>query len=185
MLRNTLFLPLMAAAIGGPLLFFANEGGEQDPAEDEQLDLEEIENVNLDAPQKSFYDPQANLTEIFNFSLTPAAVENKFRQVTKTEIAGFYIYRSSLISGHGDQDIAGAITYQFSRRNRLKSIRFSGFATDPGKLVQFASAQFGFAATNQSGEFRPTTFSGYSGELLLTQSLEYDGQVKISLEVSR
>lgn len=187
MIRNTLFLPLMAAAIGGPFLLMSGpkEGGEADEESAETV-ATDIELAEFNGQKKQFYDPLENLSEVFNFRQSATGVEQRFPKATRSKMNGFEIYRSSVLSGHGDQDIVGAITYEFNFRGNLKRIRFKGFVVDPSKLLMTLQNDFSFQKTDQTGaEYRPTTFSGYSGSLRLTNSADYKGQLDIELEISR
>lgn len=187
MIRNTLFLPLMAAAIGGPMFFLAGLG-EKEPAEAEnnEIPIDELDPVKFDPSSKTFYEADKNLSGIFNFNLTPALIEKKWKKLTKSQVNGFQIYRTSILSGHGDQDIVGAVTYHFHSGDRLQSIRFHGFSVDPSNLINLASSEFGFGRVGQNEhEFRPSALAGYSGLLKLTRSTKYQDQLKIEFEVGR
>ena len=188
MIRNTLFLPLMAAAIGGPFLFLSDsdDGSEEADSTIEEKTME-LEAVRLDdQPPQSFYEPQENLDEVFSFNWTPNQLASRWPKMTQTRLNGFRVCRTSLLSGHGDTDIVGAVTYRFDSRDRLKSVRFTGFAVDPARLVQLAQGRFGFSPSDsERTRFLPSTFAGYSGSLTMSRSLKYEGQWKLDFEVSR
>lgn len=186
MLRNTLFLPLMAAAIGGPMLFFAGSGDDSGDEKKEETAIEELSPDQLDQPTRKFYEPAGDLGQVFSFLMTPAQIETRWKDVTRTELNGYRIYRASLLTGHGKFDISGAITYRFDAEGRLKKISFTGFTADPRRLTDFLAAEFGFKPTDNAGMTmvsRP--FSRYNGKLQLTRSTQWDGQVEIDLTISR
>lgn len=186
-LRKSLFLPLMAASIGGPFLFLAGEN-ESDPQQDQQEEIV-VGDLSTDSDQvanKVIYRPVDDYSQIFNFNLTPAIVESRWQEATRSAINGYQIYRSSLLVGHGPQDPVGAITYQFDDRGVLRKIEFAGLVADPSQLVNFISGRFGFARVEgASNEFRPTAFSGHTGSLVLSPSKNHKGQIKIELAIAR
>lgn len=187
MIRNTLFLPLMAAAIGAPV-FMLGGLGDKEPAEAEnnEIQIDELDPVKFNSSSKTFYQADKNLSGIFNFNLTPALIEKKWNKLTKSQINGFEIYRTSILSGHGDQDIVGAVTYHFDARDHLQTIRFHGFSVDPSNLVNLASSEFGFSKVEQNEhEFRPSALAGYSGLLKISSSTKYQDQLKIEFQVGR
>ena len=175
----------MAASIGGPFLFFAGEG-EKDSGESEEQVIGDVELTGFDTSTKKFYEPAGDLGQVFNFNLTPQAVEHRWSKATKSSVNGFQIYRTSMLSGHGPQDPVGALTYHFNNGGRLKSIHFTGFVTDPSLISSFVTSRFGFTRADASGAvYRPSTFSGHSGEMTLKSSKEYQGQYQVELTVSR
>lgn len=186
LLRKSWFLPLLAASVGGPLLFLSEgERSTDGPTEegflDGQLNLTQVE-----GSRQPIYRPDQNLDEIFNFRLTPQVIESRWENVTRSAMNDRQIYRTSMLSGHGPSDMVGALTYEFDRGSVLRTIRFSGFVEDPSLVVQFVGSRFGFARTDGSGmEFQPTAFSGHAGALQMSRSPDYENHLRIELWVAR
>ena len=186
MLRKSLFLPLMAAAIGGPLLFLS-EGSNTDSGNESGDELAVgMSLASLDSSQKPIYRADQNLDEVLDFRLTPRAIENRWENVTKSALADRQIFRTSMLSGHGPTDPVGALTYEFDFKGLLRSIRFSGLVEDPRPFIGFVGGKFGFAKTDSQGnEYRPTAFSGYTGLMRLSPSPAEKNQLLIELTIER
>ncbi len=188
MIRQTLLFPLLVAAIGGPFLLMsggANKSDKNDSSTDADI-VSGIKTASFPEDQTTFYKPTQNLAEVFNFQVRPEWVTNRFDHVTESEIDGYKIYRASILSGHGPQDIVGAITYQFDFRGNVKAIRFNGFTNEPAQIIQFASRQFGMSPDpNSPGDFATTQYASIKGKLEIDKSKKYDGQYKIFVDVQR
>lgn len=187
MFRQTFLFPLLIAAVGGPFLLMSG-GGSKD-GEKSPTDVDRVGGIKVPSfpeEQTTFYKPSQNLAEVFNFQVNPAWVANRFDGVTQTEINGYKIYRASILSGHGAQDIVGAITYRFDFRGNVKGIRFNGFANEPNGIIQFATTQFSMGPNPDSpGDFVTTGFTSVKGKLDLEKSKKYEGQYKIDFDLNK
>lgn len=188
MIRQTLLFPLLVAAIGGPFLLMSGGANKSDENQSstEADPVSGIKLASFPEDQTTFYKPTQNLAEVFNFQVRPEWVANRFDHVMQSEIDGYKIYRASILSGHGPQDIVGAITYQFDFRGSVKAIRFNGFATEPSQIIQFASRQFAMSPDpNSPGDFATTEYASIKGKLEIDKSKKYDGQYKIFVDLHR
>jgi hypothetical protein len=85
-----------------------------------------------------------SLPEIFRFDIHSAWIMNTWGRVStgliEQDLEGM---RVTVISGTGQHDIAGSLTYYFDRQYQVQRIHFSGFSPDPRQLVEFITRQFG------------------------------------------
>ncbi len=51
-------------------------------------------------------------------------------------------YRVPLVTGTGESDLAGSLTYYFNKKQQLDRIIFHGTSGDPRSLVTFVSGEF-------------------------------------------
>ena len=184
MFRQTLFFPFLVAAIVAPFLL-VSDGTDSDSDTDAEVSpAVDVESLTEPGEIQQFYAPAGNLGDIFNFGLTPDAVRSRWNQVTESELQGLTILRSSILSGHGPNDIGGAITYRFNSRNQMQGIQFIGFATNPNALIQFATSQFGLQAElGNKNQFVSGNFSRYDGTLKVQSSSQFKGQFKVELDL--
>jgi hypothetical protein len=184
MFRQTLFFPLMVAAVGGPFLMFS---GDNERSTDNGDELSEI-NGDAIAPSlqpEKIYTPSGTLSDIFSFQVTPAWIKGNWDNVTESELGGYKIFRASILTGHQDQDVVGAITYRFDFREKAKSLQFGGFVTDPSAMIGLLNDQFGFRAKPEVGEYLTGGFSGFNGKVSILASPRYKGQFQIDLVISQ
>jgi hypothetical protein len=87
----------------------------------------------------------ASLDEVFRFDVTTGWIMQKWPRVNTAigdqELRGF---RVPLITGAGEQDLAGALTYYFNKQHSCQRIAFSGTVGDPRPLVQHLTEKYGF-----------------------------------------
>ena len=98
------------------------------------------------AKQKDIEGPRTrNLTDVFHFDGTPAWVVERWPRVTTglahPELQG---YRVPLVTGTGQDDLAGSLTYYFDGNRRVEFLTFHGVTGDPRKLVALVVQKYGF-----------------------------------------
>jgi hypothetical protein len=90
--------------------------------------------------------PIVDIGDALRFDLAPNWVLQRWPRVStgmgQVQMQG---YRVALVTGTSEHDLAGSLTYYFNPRQQLQRIVFYGTTGDPGKLVAFLSARFGFA----------------------------------------
>jgi hypothetical protein len=100
--------------------------------------------VKVDAAAEA--PPIVDIGEALRFDLTPAWVLQRWPRVStgmgQVQMQG---YRVALVTGTSEHDLAGSLTYYFNPRQQLQRIVFYGTTGDPGKLVAFLNARYGFA----------------------------------------
>jgi hypothetical protein len=93
-------------------------------------------------PQKIDTPPQ-DLAEVLHFNGTPAWVMTRWPRVTsglaQLDLQG---YRVPLVTGTGESDVAGSLTYYFDREQRVKFITFRGTTGDPRKLIGLVTQHY-------------------------------------------
>ncbi len=87
-----------------------------------------------------------DLAEALRFDVTPAWVVRRWRWVSaglsQLPLNG---YRVPLLTGTGEDDLAGALTYYFNSRQQLQRITFQGTTGDAAKLIRVLRSRFQFA----------------------------------------
>ncbi len=93
------------------------------------------------ASQEKFVD----LEQAFRWEITPAWILGNWPRVT-THLAALDSqgYRVTLITGTGQTDLAGAVTYYFDPQQRLQKMVFHGTTGDAKRLVQFLISRHHF-----------------------------------------
>jgi hypothetical protein len=88
-----------------------------------------------------------NLIEVLDFDGTPEWVMARWPRVTvglaELDMQG---YRMPLVTGTGEEDLAGSLTYYFDRTRRVKLVHFRGMTGNPRKLITLMTQRYGFAA---------------------------------------
>jgi hypothetical protein len=96
------------------------------------------------------YDPGS----IFNFQITPEWILAHWPSVS-TGLAQLQLegYRVPLVTGIGQQDLAGALTYYFNAKQKLQRITFVGVTGDPRSLIGLLVERFAMTRrlTNDPG----------------------------------
>jgi hypothetical protein len=107
--------------------------------------------------------------EVFDFNITPQWVSEQWPHVTTglgdPRLPG---YRVALVTGQQPTDLAGALTYYFDTRDRLRRITFVGSTGDARFLVDWVKRRFGFQWRDQNGTvatYVAGRFSPYQGYL--------------------
>ena len=100
--------------------------------------------VTTAAPPRQLTDV-AEMAEVFRLDVTPVWVMNRWTRVS-TQLSSLdgHGYRVPLVTGSGEDDLAGALTYYFTPEHRLRRITFSGTTGDPRRLVWLLNNRFGF-----------------------------------------
>lgn len=87
----------------------------------------------------------AQLTEVLRFDISPGWVMSRWPRVSaglaELDQQG---YRVPLVTGTGQDDLAGSLTYYFSKQQQLEQIVFHGSTGDPRKLVALVTSQYKF-----------------------------------------
>ncbi len=97
------------------------------------------------------------LAEAFRFDVTTGWILTRWPRVSaglaELQLQG---YRVPLVTGTGQDDLAGALTYYFNPRQQVQRITFQGTTGDARKLIHFLAAQhrFGRRLTNDPRIFR-------------------------------
>lgn len=83
-----------------------------------------------------------HLGEVLNFDITPQSILSRWPRVsTRLSDLNLQGYRVPLVTGTGDDALAGALTYYFNREQRLERITFVGKTGDPRALVAELQSQ--------------------------------------------
>jgi hypothetical protein len=84
------------------------------------------------------------LAEVLHFEGTPAWVMSRWPRVTsglaEPDMQG---YRVPLVTGTGENDIAGSLTYYFDAQQHVKLFHFRGTTANPHQLVAFVTERYG------------------------------------------
>lgn len=87
-----------------------------------------------------------DLAEVLNFDGSPAWVMSRWPRVTvglaETDLQG---YRMPLVTGTGENDLAGSLTYYFDKNQRVQFIHFRGTTGNPHKLIGLVTQRYGLA----------------------------------------
>lgn len=98
-----------------------------------------------------------DLPEILRFDVTPGWIISRWPWVSaglaQLDLQG---YRVPVVTGAGEDDLAGALTYYFNPRQQVQRITFRGTTGDPGPLIRLLASRFRFGRrlTNDPGLFR-------------------------------
>jgi len=98
-----------------------------------------------------------DLAEIFRLDVTPGWIMSRWPWLSaglaQLDLQG---YRVPVLTGAGEDDLAGALTYYFNPRQQVQRITFRGTTGDPGKLIRLLADRFRFGRrlTNDPGLFR-------------------------------
>lgn len=83
--------------------------------------------------------------QVFRFDVKPGWVLSNWRRVTTgLSDADRQGYRVLLVTGTGEADLAGSLTYYFDNLQRLERITFTGATGDYRPLVAFLETRYGF-----------------------------------------
>ena len=108
------------------------------------------------APQAPKHAPLHDMADVLRWDLTPDAVVQRWPRVSAglayLELQG---YRVPLVTGTAEDDLAGALTYYFSPRQKLQRITFHGTTGNARRLVDLVTSRFGLARrfTNDASVF--------------------------------
>jgi hypothetical protein len=95
-----------------------------------------------------------DLAEVIQFNASPGWVLQRWPRVTaglaELDLQG---YRVPLVTGTGQDDLAGSLTYYFDRSQKAARIDFQGTTGDPRKLIALVTNQYHFEpqASNDPG----------------------------------
>jgi hypothetical protein len=84
------------------------------------------------------------LAAVFRFDITSGWILSQWSRVS-TGLADLDLhgYRVALVSGTGEGDLAGSLTYYFNAQQRLQRITFQGSTGDARQLVAYMTAVHG------------------------------------------
>ena len=105
------------------------------------------------ADQPGFQD----LAEVLRFDITAAWILARWPWVSaglaQLDLQG---YRVPVVTGAGEDGVAGALTYYFNSRQQAQRITFYGTTGDPDKLIRLLASRFHFGRhlSNNPGLFR-------------------------------
>jgi hypothetical protein len=86
-----------------------------------------------------------SLTDVLRFDIAPAWIMARWPHVlTMADSGKLQGYRVPLVTGTGEHDVAGTLTYYYSPRPELQRIRLTGVMGDPSQLVALVTSRFGF-----------------------------------------
>ena len=96
------------------------------------------------------------LGEVLRFDVTPNWIVDRWPRVS-TGLAQLQLqgYRVPLVTGTGEDDVAGALTYYFNSRQQVQRITLQGATGSTNKLVNLFTTRYGFARrmTNNPGVY--------------------------------
>ncbi len=100
--------------------------------------------------------PSRDLADVLRFNITPGWVTQSWPRVS-TGLAHLQMqgYRVPLVTGTGEGDLAGSLTYYFGPRQKLQRISFQGSTGNANKLVKFLTTEYHFTRriTNDAALF--------------------------------
>ncbi len=83
------------------------------------------------------------LEEVLRFDITPTwIVEHWPRVSTGLSELDLQGYRVALVTGTGDSDLAGSLTYYFNKKKEVERIIFHGASGDPRRLVALVTSRY-------------------------------------------
>ncbi|MEZ6087958.1 MAG: DUF6690 family protein [Pirellulaceae bacterium] len=96
--------------------------------------------------------PFRDFRDFLRFDATPAWVTAQFSRVT-TVLADPQLeaLRVPVVTGAKPDDLAGTVTYSFTREHRLQRISFNGFTGDPTRLVSLMLAYYHLSPDHSLG----------------------------------
>ncbi len=170
---------LLATAVGGPVAFFAgsdylDEQSEQSSTADAAAHPGAPKAGSPDgsptaAPDAEFNAafidgaPVRDLAEVFRFEVTTDWIFRRWPRVS-TGLAELQLqgYRVPLVTGTGEADLAGSLTYYFDAQQKVQRITFRGSTGDARNLVALVTGRHKFTRrlTNDPGLFVYEAASG-------------------------
>lgn len=173
MLRIIIKLLILAAAVGGPILyykspdawanikktslnFFSNETKEKkSPLKIGENTPHEV--TLLGTPKIPIHEGViADFSEVFRFDVSTDWIMKRWPRVS-TGMAQLQLqgYRVPLVTGTQLDDLAGSLTYYFNPYQQVQTITFSGTTGDATRLIRIMSKKYGFQRrlANDSGLF--------------------------------
>ncbi|MBN2023118.1 MAG: hypothetical protein JW809_10025 [Pirellulales bacterium] len=164
---------VLAAAVGGPMLFFRMSdvvaGVKKTIAAVTNSTVEETTDLASVAPPASAPTPVTvarpvplegapvhGFEEVLRFDVSPHWIMSRWTRVS-TGMAQLKLqgYRVLLVTGAARDDLAGSLTYYFNPQQQVQKIAFNGTTGDPTELVRYLATRFGFARrlANDGGLF--------------------------------
>jgi hypothetical protein len=87
--------------------------------------------------------PPHKLAEVLRFDITvPWIIENWPRVSSGLSELNLHGYRVPLVTGTGESDLAGSLTYYFNKKQQLDRIIFHGTSGDPRPLITIVGNNF-------------------------------------------
>jgi hypothetical protein len=95
--------------------------------------------------RRSHQPPVYRLEEVLRFDVSTTWVTSRWPRISaglaELDLHG---YRVPLVTGTGEQDLAGSLTYYFNKQQEVEKITFRGGTGDPRNLVALLTSQFKF-----------------------------------------
>ena len=149
MLSQKLLLPIVAsAAVGGYVLTQSNPGGaDPSPAEIGQDQLAHQVEAALAAAntfdQEPVFLPINGLGQVIRFDVTPFWIQQNWQHISQIQTEpGLEALRVSMVTGTGQTDVMGSLTYYFDSNQRVERIQLVGTTGDPAALLDFGKQNF-------------------------------------------
>ncbi|HTU24396.1 MAG TPA: DUF6690 family protein [Pirellulales bacterium] len=110
------------------------------------------------------------LEEVLRFDVTPTWISQRWPRVStglsELDLQG---YRVALVTGTGDSDLAGSLTYYFDKKKQTERIIFHGTSGDPSRLVALCTKRYELKQQKTEDPsltlFRRTWFGNTKSEL--------------------
>ena len=166
MIKRLFFIAVIAGAIGVPYLLSSSSdwwssigaqfSGTTDPKASSATASTDAKSASshqtAGVPANATATPPAvegfgaqDLADVLHFDGTPAWVMARWPRVTaglaELDLQG---YRVPLVTGTGDGDLAGSLTYYFDKNQRVTHITFHGTTGDPRKLIALVTSRYKF-----------------------------------------
>jgi len=114
----------------------------------------------------------ADLTQVFRFNVSPAWVMAQWSRVSSSLRDGkLQGLRVAYVSGTGNSDVAGALTYYFNARQQLQRIYFEGYTGDANQLIGFIAKNYQLRASPSLGS--GVFISGWNGSPTSLMRIRY------------
>lgn len=89
--------------------------------------------------------PVQELSEVVRFDIHPRWVMDRWPRVTtQLQLGEMEGIRVPLVTGTGENDLAGSLTYFFDKRQEVQRITFAGFTGDDRKLIGLFTEHYRF-----------------------------------------
>ena len=175
MLRMAIRILILAAAAGGPFLYYkspemlsgikakasnlfaSKESSGETASAAEPTVAQQPEITPLGTPKIPIHEGVvADFSEVFRFDISTGWVMQRWPRVStgmsQLQLQG---YRVPLVTGTRLDDLAGSLTYYFNPYQQVQTITFNGTTGDATRLIQTLSQKYGFQRqlANDSGLF--------------------------------
>ena len=98
--------------------------------------------------------PTPDMAEVLRFDISPAWVLQRWPRVS-TDLAYLQLhgYRVPLVTGTGQADVAGSLTYYFNPSQQVQQITLRGTTGDPRAIISLLTTRYNYVRrpTNDPG----------------------------------